>query len=259
VDASAPAHAGALLRSLDVYCVKDDDGSMRRGKVMAGLMASAGFALATSAYAAESTHVDANGNAFTGGMNFSPRDVRVPIGGVVVWTNRDFLVPHTATEDHGLWNLTGTYGGTPLNPPGFGPGATVQRAFEAGTAKYFCEVHPVEMRGTVAVPVALALDKRVVRRRVRRAGRRTRTRRLVIRTVVATWAVKPPANGHVFDAEVRRGEGPWHPLAAGTRQLGGRIDAGKVGTVTHVRARLRSATEPVKATDWSPDASLRSG
>lgn len=232
---------------------------MRARRIAAGVAAAAALALPAAAGAAEPTQVDANGNPFTGGLNFSPREVSVPIGGVVQWVNRDFLVAHTATEDHGLWNLTGSYGGTPLSPPGFGPGASVQRAFEAGTAKYFCEVHPVQMRGTVAVPASVALEKRVVRRKVRRKGRRTRTVRRVIRTVVATWAVQPPANGHVFDAEVRRGDGPWQALATGTRQLGSRIGALEVGTVTHVRARLRSATEPAKATGWSPDASVTSG
>jgi plastocyanin len=232
---------------------------MRVRRIVAGVATGVALAVPAGAGAAEPTTVDANGNAFTGGLNFSPRDVSVPIGGVVRWTNRDVLVPHTATEEHGLWNLTGTYGGTPLNPPGFGPGDSAERVFEAGTTKYFCEVHPVEMRGTVAVPVTLALDKRDVRRKIKRKGRRTRTKRIVVRSVVATWAVQPPANGHVFDAEIRRGDGPWQPFASGTRQVGARTGALKKGTVTHVRARLRSATEPAKATDWSPDASVTSG
>lgn len=232
---------------------------MRARSIVAGVAAGAVLALPAPAGAGEQTTVEARGNAFTGGLEFAPREVSVPVGGVVRWTNVDFLVPHTATEDHGLWNLAGSYGGTPVSPPGFGPGASVERAFEAGTAKYYCEVHPADMRGTVAVPVALALERRVVRRRVKRAGRRPRTQRRVIRTVVATWAVAPPANGHLFDAELRRGDGPWQPLATGTRGLGARVGALRAGTVTHVRARLRSAAEPAKATGWSPDASVTSG
>lgn len=229
---------------------------MTRGAVLAGLAASALLALAPASRAAESTHVDANGNAFTGGLEFAPRDVAVPLGGVVVWTNRDFLVPHTATEDHGLWNLTGTWGQTPVNPPGFAPGASVERAFEAGTAAYYCAVHPVEMRGTVSVPVALALEKRVIRRPARQPGR---SRRMVVRTVVAAWAVQPPAADHVFDVEVKRGDGAWQALASGTRKVGARLNALGSGTVTYVRARLRSASDPGRATGWSPDASVTSG
>ena len=115
------------------------------------------------------------------------------------------------------------------------------------------------MRGTVAVPAELALEKRVIRRKVKRPGRRARTQRLVMRTVVATWAVQPPTTDHVFDVEIRRGEAAWQALATGTRDVGARVKAGKVGTVTHVRARLRSASDPGRATGWSPGASVTSG
>lgn len=231
---------------------------MRPTTVIALLVACGLLTGAAAAGAAEDTRVDANGNAFTGGLEFAPRDVGVPLGGVVVWTNRDFLVPHTATEEHNLWNLTGTWGQTPANPPGFAPGASVQRSFEAGTHAYYCVVHPVEMRGTVAVPVELGLERRVVRRKVERPRRRARGQRLVMRTVTATWAVQPPATDHVFDVEVRRGEAAWQVLETGTRDVGTRLKAGKVGTVTRVRARLRSAADPARATGWSPDASITS-
>lgn len=231
---------------------------MRRASVIAGLAASTILLGGGTSPAAERMTVDANGNTFTGGLEFAPRDVSVPLGGVVVWTNQDILVPHTATEEHNLWNLTGTWGQTPVNPPGFAPGASVERAFEAGTHSYYCAVHPVEMRGTVAVPVDVALERRVVRRKVKRRGRRARTQRLVMRTVVATWAVQPPATDHVFDVEVRRGEGAWQALATGTRDVGARLRAGTVGTVTHVRARLRSASDVARATGWSPGASMTS-
>src|SRR5919106_230389 len=89
---------------------------------------------ATAATAGAATHeVGANGNIITGGLSFTPADVEAKVGDVVRWTNTDFLVPHTATEDHRLWDLTGTYGATPLNPPGFGPGEVREWVFEAGT------------------------------------------------------------------------------------------------------------------------------
>src|SRR5436309_11203637 len=68
--------------------------------------------------------VKAEGNAFTGGLQFDPASVTVHVGDTVRWVNTDRIVPHTATEDHGLWDLDGTYGATPANPPGFGPGET---------------------------------------------------------------------------------------------------------------------------------------
>src|SRR3954454_1137805 len=99
----------------------------------------------------------ANGNVFTGGLSFPPASVRVAVGDTVRWRNTDNVVPHTATENHGLWDLGGNYGQTPANPSGFGPGETVQRRFEAGTHSYYCRVHPTQMRGRVDVAPTLAV------------------------------------------------------------------------------------------------------
>jgi plastocyanin len=228
---------------------------MPYGRIIRAVMSTGALALATAAPGvAEAeppgvTDVRANGNIFTGGLGFVPETVAVPVGGIVRWTNTDFLVPHTVTEAHGLWDLAGTYGGTPVSPPGFGPGRSVQRVFEAGTTAYYCRVHPRQMRGVVAVPVTLA----TVKRRVRIHGRR-----LVVRYVVATWTAAPPPERQVFDVEVRRGEAAWRPFRTGTVDTNGRLRAGRRGTVTHVRARLRRAAEPAAATGWSPDASTSS-
>ena len=219
--------------------------------VAASVAASAGGVAAAAAGAEPATtNVDAAGNAFTGGLAFKPASVTLAhVGDVVRWTNTDFLVPHTATEDHGLWDLGGSYGGTPLTDAGFAPGTSVQRPFEAGTAHYFCRVHPVQMRAIVAVPVDLQLSTRALKQ-----GRRTRT----VQDVVMTWATQPPADGRAFDVEVKRGSGDWTPFASGTTATSGTIRAGAKGTVTAVRARLRSIASPSKAEDWSPEASVTS-
>jgi plastocyanin len=129
--------------------------------------------------------VTANGNGIydTQDLAFRPASVNARVGQVVRWRNTDTIVPRTATEYHGLWNLAGTYGQTPANPPGFAPGTTVQRAFEAGTAHYYCMVHPTQMHGVVAVPVALSVSsatasaaRRPSRRSRRPARRRVRAR-----------------------------------------------------------------------------------
>ncbi|MGH2950964.1 MAG: cupredoxin domain-containing protein [Solirubrobacterales bacterium] len=190
-------------------------------------------ALALGAPASAATHdVGANGNAFTGGLSFTPAEVAGTVGDVVIWTNTDFLVPHTATEDHGLWDLSGTYGATPINPPGFGPGETRERAFEAGTFNYFCEVHPVDMRGVVRVPATVE--------RIRRGGK---ARLRVI------WAPAAPAEGQVFDVE-RRKRGEWKTVRDGTAKPKATFP-GKRGAF---RARLRDADDPSAASDWSPPA-----
>jgi plastocyanin len=181
--------------------------------------------------------VMANGNLVTGGLSFSPTDVTTRVGGEVTWTNTDVIAPHTATEANKLWELTGNDNGTPVSPPGFGPGKTLGRAFEAGTFSYFCVVHPEQMKGTVSVPVSLSLK-----------GKRKH------RKVLAQWAAAAPVSGEVFDAEFRRdGKGAWKTLATGTTALSSRkLKAGKKGTVTAVRARLRFDDGVDRASGWSP-------
>lgn len=204
-----------------------------------------GLALAPGASAATS-NVKATGNAVTGGLSFTPQDITVAVGDTVRWTNTDLLVPHTATEAHGLWDLAGTYGGTPLNPPGFGPGTSVQRVFEAGTQAYYCRVHGAKAQhGVISVPVTLALTRQ--RRKLR-----------IVRYVEAAWAAGAPAAGEVFDVEIRRGAGAWRTARSGTTETHALIRAGRRGTVTHVRARVRRADNADAATGWSPDASMTS-
>lgn len=181
--------------------------------------------------------VDANGNAFVpDSLNFDPATVRVPVGGVVRWTNTDQFVPHTSTEDHGLWRLSGSYG-SPGPYQGYGPGESVERAFEAGTHNYYCEVHPEDMRAVVEVPVTL-----------RKTGRRR---------AAAVWSKSAPAEGLVFDVERRRNGRAWRTLLDGTTERRTTFRLGPKGTRSRLRARLRSAEDEAKATDWSPVASIR--
>lgn len=178
------------------------------------------------------THdVSAAGNTVAGGLAFEPAATTGAVGDTVRWTNTDYLVPHTATEVHGLFNLTGSYGGTPANPPGFGPGEVRERVFEAGTFEYFCQVHPVAMRGTVTVAPQV--------KRVRVGGKR----RLRV-----TWAAGPPAPGQAYDVERRR-DGNWTVVLDGTTLPSAKF-VGK--RKSKFRARLRSASDPSLASGYSP-------
>jgi plastocyanin len=213
------------------------------------LLATVGAALvlAPAAMADPATiDVGANGNIFTGGLSFTPSRFTARVGDVVRVTNTDFLVPHTFTEKNALWDLTGDYFPTPITPAGFAPGSVQQRSFEAGTASFYCRVHPTQMTGVIAVPVALAL--KTVKVRSRGHARK-------VREVVATWSAAAPASGEGFDVEVAHGDGPWVSLASGTTTASVVMKAHKKGTVTHVRARLRSLTGS-RATDFSPDAEI---
>jgi plastocyanin len=225
-----------------------------------------------SGQSSDVVEVTANGNAIydQSNLSFRPPSVTARVGQTVRWTNTDVIVPHTATEDHGLWDLAGSYGATPANPSGFGPGTTVQRVFEAGTHHYYCRVHPMQMHGVVAVPVVLSsrlvvhsrqVTKKIrvrTRRRDRRGRRIVRVRRVRVTVttttafVAATWASGAPAAGEVYDVQRRLGDGAWETFASGTRSASGEFVAGGPGKMWSVRARLRSASDADKATDWSP-------
>lgn len=245
---------------------------MRRS--IAGVIAVAALAVPPAAGAA-TTEVGANGNVFTGGLGFTPAKVSLTVGDSVRWRNTDNVVPHTATEAHGLWDLAGDYGATPANPSGFGPGETRQRVFEAGTQAYFCRVHPAQMHGTIEVAPTLALQRVRVRIRrkkkpARKAGalaarkhkhkhkrkhRRRRPRTKLISYGVAVWASASPASGLAFDVERARRGGGWIPLRTGTGETSARFRIAR-GSTWLVRARLRSAGDAAKATGWSPVAAI---
>lgn len=185
--------------------------------------------------------VNANGNAFTGGLGFDPRRVTVKVGQSVRWTNTDNLVPHTATEDHRLWRLAGDYG--PPGTMGFGPGESVQRRFAAGTWSYFCEIHPDQMHGVVAVPVTLGSAA------ARRPGSFL---------VNAVWSKTALPAGQVFDVQERIGARAWKTVRNGVRGRQGSF-AGRGGQLLSFRARVRRTTAPTASSSYSPVARLRLG
>lgn len=217
---------------------------------------------ATSRAAADDAPIasTANGNAFTGGLSFAPADISGRVGQTIRWTNTDVIAPHTVTEANGLFDLVGNnVNGTPVSPSGFGPGTAVDLPLVAGTIAYFCRVHPVDMKGILAVPVTLALSPplaapKTTARTRRGRDRRAARRRAFQRTLFVTWAASAPAAGQVFDVELRRGSGPWTPLVSGTTQTSARAKAGVRGTRTAIRSRLRLADDVARATGWSPEA-----
>jgi len=203
-----------------------------------------------------SRNVNAEGNAFTGGLQFNPADVSVSVGEKVRWTNTDKIVPHTATEDHGLWSLEGSHYGSPGPYQGFGPGESVERTFEAGTQRYYCKVHPQQMHGVVRVPAQLKLTHKKVRIRRRAHSSRRRRHFRTRYTVAATWAAAVES-GLVFDVQYRRAGRAWKTLRVGSGETGGTFRGGTKRHVTwEVRARLRAANSSSRHTDWSPVASV---
>ena len=210
--------------------------------VRSKLLVVAGTALAVPLAASGATqqpaaNVKAEGNPFTGGLAFDPKSVSVKVGQIVRWTNTDDSVPHTATEDHELWNLTGTYG-IPGNT-GFGPGESRQRRFEASTAHYFCKIHP-SMRGVVKVPVSLSVKTTATGRRI-----------------TVRWAAGKPAAGLAYGVQVKKGDnGKWKPFRINTTSASGTLDRSGAKIPIRFRARLRKADDVSKATGWSPVAKV---
>lgn len=200
----------------------------------------------------------ANGNAILGGLSFAPSPITLPVGGVVAWRNTDLAAPHTVTERHGLWDLAGGYLGTPITPPGFGPGTVAERVFEAGTQEYYCRVHPGQMSGTVQVPVTLSAQRTKVkgklRKRNKKTGKRPPRRIRTISVVSMRWSPETPLPGLGFDVQRRLPGGQWATIQSATRAPTGSFKT-KVRRTWEVRARLR-AVGGEATTGWSPPASV---
>jgi len=92
---------------------------------------------------------------------FSPPSPTITVGTIVKWTNSG-KVSHTATSDQtpADWNSgtvspAGTGTCDPNDPyctPGTTPAGTYQRTFNTpGTFPYHCEVHKLQMTGTITV------------------------------------------------------------------------------------------------------------
>jgi hypothetical protein len=75
------------------------------------------------------------------------------------------------------------------------------------------------------------------------------------RLITATWASAPPAQGQVFDVQRRLGDGAWQDWESGTVAAGGTF-AARPGETWSVRARVRSASDPAAAEDFSPTATV---
>jgi plastocyanin len=78
-------------------------------------------------------------------ITFTPRDVKVPKGGTITWTNEDSL-EHDVTKTSGPGEDFKSG-----KPGGLAPGDTYSKRFNtAGNIRYQCTVHP-GMKGTITV------------------------------------------------------------------------------------------------------------
>jgi len=203
-----------------------------------GWIASAAIAVAAvvpASAGAATFDATANGNPFTGGLSFEPREIDVALGDTVRWTNTDDFVPHTVTEDHGLFDLSGDYG-IP-GAMGFGPGESVELRFAAGSYGYFCDIHP-EMVGQVQAPVEL-----------KRKGTKRKPR------VLARWGAEELPADQVFDVQRSVDGGGFKTVVDGTRELSRKFKA-KRGKEVAFQARVRLEADPEAASGYSPASEL---
>jgi plastocyanin len=122
---------------------------------------------------------------------FQPKNVFPPIGGEVRW---NFAGPslHTVTDNTGM----GLY-----DSGSRAPGGSYSFAFPAaGNYPFRCTIHPVQMRGSVQIPVAVSP-----------------TGGGVSTPFSITWASGAPPVGYVYDVQVRRaGSSTWQYYRQGT-------------------------------------------
>ncbi|WP_354700408.1 hypothetical protein DSM112329_00682 [Paraconexibacter sp. AEG42_29] len=244
---------------------------MRRAALM-GTIGTAGITVAAGAGALPARAQDtagvpvleatADGNAF-GNLGFTPATADVVIGQTIHWRNTNRIAPHTVTEPHGLFDLTGNaVGGTASSPAGFGPGSTVELTAFAGTTTYICRVHPGRMSGVFRAPVVTALGPgykapRIPARTKAGKARRAELKKNFQRRLTLTWATVEPTEGQAYDVQVKRGAGPWKPLLTRTVDTTITIASGKRGTTSKVRARMRQEKDESRGTGWSPEVMVR--
>ena len=154
------------------------------------------------------------------GTAFTPRVVKVPLGGTVTWRFQEG--PHTTTSDQGFWS-SGT----------MSSGDSFPHTFEsAGSYPYHCTVHP-HMQGTVKV-------------RIKATGSPSTGWKL-------RWATSKGTGGTTYDVQVRKpGSRKWRTLKSDVTRAATRYDPAAAGKHA-VRARINDNGQSSR---WSPKKSL---
>ncbi|HET8667076.1 MAG TPA: plastocyanin/azurin family copper-binding protein, partial [Terriglobales bacterium] len=105
---------------------------------VSGILREAAAALPTAAEKRD-VHPSSMVAATIGNFAFAPKELNVPRGATVQWTNNDDT-PHTVTSDHGVFSS-----------PAMDTRQTFKFTFgEPGTYAYYCKFHPM-MTGAVVV------------------------------------------------------------------------------------------------------------
>jgi plastocyanin len=154
-------------------------------------------------------------------MAFSPKAVKIPVGGSVTWSFQD-LATHDATSSQGFWAS--------------GPkssGDTFTHTFgSSGTYAYLCTLHPT-MRGTVKVPV--------------------KTTGTPGSGWTLRWSTRAGTGGTTFDVQIRQpGSSAWKAFRTHTTRPRARFNPRRSG-----KYAVRARTTDGQSSGWSPARSLK--
>ena len=82
---------------------------------------------------------------------YTPSNITVSDGTTVVWTNKEFLIPHSVVSDKKIINPDSGTSSPMFDSGGLSSGASFSFQFNTtGAFTYYCREHPF-MRGTVIV------------------------------------------------------------------------------------------------------------
>lgn len=177
------------------------------------------------------------GDPLTGSQAFKQPVNEAAVGDEVRFANTSRSTAYDVVERSGLFALA------------IAPRGEARRVLEAGTHHVHEPAYSDAMFAVIRVPPDADLRRKVV---IRRNKRKIRTRK-VVRTAVVRWASAPPAVGHAFDVERRRGgAGPWEAWHTATSTTGGRFSV-RAGESWRVRVRTVSADARGA---WSPAATV---
>lgn len=157
-------------------------------------------------------------------FSFTPKNVSLPIAGVVTWTYDGSGFAHSVHQVKGLFDS-----GDPTSDP-----FTYTRTFSAGSFSYRCEVHS-SMTGKVSVPVSIFRGEEAL--------------------PTVTWAADGTNTGTKFDVQYRVGDNAWKTWRSDTTDLEATFGLGgdpvtlKIGKTYRIRARSQKRAD---TSAWSP-------
>ena len=168
-------------------------------------------------------------------FEFAPASRTIVVGDTVHWTFSGD--PHSVTSRDGLFDSGIT-----------NPGGSFQFRFtSAGTFRYFCQVHPEQMFGTIVVKAASSTPRPTVRPTIKPTPRPT-VRPTVKPSPSATPAPTPPPTPTAAGASAA----PSSSVAAPSESAGASLAVVETASPSNEASPSHDPTSPASATDSTP-------